>query len=98
MKPLLPYPEESRIRYTFLNGSQQGQECYILSSADRENIRWYNAITNNNTLVSFPESCITEVLKIPQTVHSKVAIQHHHPPSLQAPPHHGQSGPAQYGP
>ena len=86
LKSLLPYPEESRVQYKFLNGTQQGQECYILSSADREDdTRWYNAITNNNTIVSFPESCVTEVIKIPQTANTTASIQHHSSPLHQAP-------------
>ena len=92
LKPLLPYPEESRVCHKFLNGSQQGQECYILSSADREDgTRWYSAMTNNNTVVSFPESRrVTEVIKVPQTARATASIQHyvssaHQSPSVGSP-------------
>lgn len=93
LRPLLPYPVESRVRYKFLSGhgSQQGQECYILSYDDREDDRWYKAATMSNTMVSFPESCITEVIQLPQTPQSCATTQHHQSPPVQMSYNHNGS-------
>ena len=37
----------------------------------------------SNTMVSFPESCITEVIQLPQTPQSRATTQHHQSPPVQ---------------